>query len=459
MIGNDDDDNDDVDVDVNVDEYNDIGSDADENDNREEEEDDDDEDYYDQDEEEVLAQQKKRITNTPTRKSNTTPQLKVSSSGSRKAKHKDNDTPGTGTDSKDIVDLTVGTETDTEYGTKSKPERSKLAITPSTPKPTTKSSTKRITDNTTSTKKRRRTTRSNHKSNIYQLDGYDIVISQRIIDAAVDKATAHANISTGGSASSNHHQNDPNVHEFSLLLQLDSNGISGSGTTDGVKQSNLPNPYPISSGNVIGRLEVPSMNDNKKSHYTNDATASTTTANSSTSTTSNMSQIKLDLHGIEYIGQVYPGPTMMVLSIRQESNDDPNEVDALILNTTTGNDTFHDQNIPNKKTSPRAPKSVLVLEHITNEFCNMIPIPSTNRGTSNNRSSFTMNATNYFQYNDDIDVNKNNVNSTNPTNNTTTTNSTTIMLDKDSNSILRHASIDDRSNTKRKAIPSKKKKK
>lgn len=156
-----------------------------------------------------------------------------------------------------------------------------------------------------STKKRKR----NIKRNIYDADGYDIVVPNSLLDAS-----------------------QPNS-EFSLLLQMDEDDHRLSGGVD----------WTSAIGGIIGRMELGTSPDQA---------------------------IVLDLQGQQYHGYLFPGPTACVLSMigHEEEND-----------TTEGT-------------------SVLRLDHITDEFCNLIRRPKSDALAST--------TDNYFHYPGDVDVNR-----------------------------------------------------
>ena len=95
-------------------------------------------------------------------------------------------------------------------------------------------------------------------------------------------------------------------------------------------------------GGIIGRLELPH---------------------------SEQQWLRLDLQGRQYQGYLFPGPTALVMKLTQESSSDD---------------------------------AVLKIEHMTDEFCNLVRRPETTEAASSSSSKLD----HYFSYQGDVDVNR-----------------------------------------------------
>ena len=262
---------------------------------------------------------------------------------------------------------------------------------------------------------------------LYQSNGYDIVLPPSILE---------------------HVSSHPNNNVTTLLIQIDATptapsttGTSTSTTSTSTSKSktNHPPTLRMTSGSVIGRLEwvsPPPMN----------TTASGGGAAVPQHPTHN--RIKFDYGGTEYMGQIYPGPTAMILSLCSEpqepelppapsGRDDATTTTAVSVAVKIEHDCHEDNQDNNKvpatvtssSSLPNSSSNVLIVDHIVNEFCNMIPVAAaavTTKGSNRLhsqdgdddlshapqsyyggiRSTASANV-DYFQYSDDIyDVNK-----------------------------------------------------
>jgi hypothetical protein len=260
------------------------------------------------------------------------------------------------------------------------------------------------------------------RRSIYQSDGYDIVV---VADDSDGGMMLHHRQGL-------HHHSHNNPNDFTLLIQIDTTVPSSSNVTNTTTTTKhapnhpptLPTPLGITSGSVIGRLELSSVPP---------ITSSSSSSSINTTGPTNP-HIKLDYQGTEYIGQIVPGPTAMLLSLvvsdhpeepRPPKNNGTSSTDAAAASTEMK--ITNDDTVPAVATvaSQSSSTGVLVVDHIMNEFCSMIPIshdtsmdhgvrrlpllPNTAASGNSTTTTTTGSYSNvdYFQYSDDIyDVNK-----------------------------------------------------